>query len=137
VSATVVFQAPNRIGLGHIARLSSIALALRERDPSIKVPFILEGSNHELLNILEIPYLSIPSSFSMYETQAWSSWNKGERLAIEREVVLGALTSLRPQLAVFDTLPNGAFCFAAAELKIPLVVCGEQINYYPARYGHV
>jgi hypothetical protein len=40
---TILFQPPNRIGLGHMSRLIAIALAVRQTAPGTRTPFVIEG----------------------------------------------------------------------------------------------
>ena len=43
---TVLFHGPNRIGLGHLNRLSAIALALKKKSPHVRPLFAVEGGAH-------------------------------------------------------------------------------------------
>src|ERR1700736_3632556 len=46
---TIVFQAPNGIGLGHIIRMLAIAVAVGKRDPAAVLPIVVEGGSHSLI----------------------------------------------------------------------------------------
>ena len=79
---TVLFHPLNHIGLGHINRLSVIALALREVDKNIRTPFVVEEAAHVLLDALGLPYVPLPSSHAMNDTAAWEAWSDSERFAV-------------------------------------------------------
>lgn len=70
---TVLFQPPNHVGLGHINRLSAIALALQEMHPSVRSVFVVEGSGHVLLDALNLPFVPLPSDHALFETEHWSA----------------------------------------------------------------
>jgi predicted glycosyltransferase len=53
VQPTVLFHPLNHLGLGHINRLSVIALALREIDQNVRTPFVVEGGSYILLALAE------------------------------------------------------------------------------------
>ena len=52
---TVLFHPLNHIGLGHINRLSVIALALHELDNNVRTPFVVEEAAHVLLDAFSLP----------------------------------------------------------------------------------
>jgi predicted glycosyltransferase len=136
-SLTVLFQPPNHVGLGHLNRLSAIALALRRISPSIRTPFIVEGAAHVLLEALGLPYIPLPSEHAMNETDWWTAWPKGERSSISLEISRAILTTVRPQIVVFDCLPNPAFLAATIENHIPIVLCLREMRELARYLKHV
>jgi hypothetical protein len=69
LTTTILFQPSNGIGLGHISRLIAIALAIRDKAPSARLPFLLEGGSHSLLETASLPYLSLPRGETLYGTE--------------------------------------------------------------------
>ena len=128
MNLTVAFQAPNRIGLGHLNRLSCIASALQHRFSSIRVPFVVEGGDHLFLEGLGLPYLSIPSTHCMYRSELWRAWSTEDRYSIERMIARTVISTLEPTAIVFDTLPNLAIARVAIENGIPIVVCLRRVR---------
>ena len=96
-SATVLFQPPNHIGLGHVNRLSAIALALRQIDSSIRTPFVVEGASHVLLEALGLPHLPLPSDHELYETGRWAAWPTRDRSSLVGEISRAILKTVQPQ----------------------------------------
>jgi predicted glycosyltransferase len=120
---TVLFQPLNHIGLGHINRLSVIALALHELDNNVRTPFVVEEAAHLLLDALGLPYVSLPSSHAMSDSAAWAAWTEGERSALQVQISMAVLNAIAPQIVVFDFLPNPAFADCVVKNKIPIVLC--------------
>jgi predicted glycosyltransferase len=125
---TIVFQPPNRIGVGHISRLSAIALALKKLDPAVKTPFVLEGGGDAFLDALCLPYLCLPSSHAMHRTDAWNHWQTDAKLEMSRKISASILQTLETSLIVFDTIPQPACAFAALEANIPIALCLRAIK---------
>ena len=125
---TVLFQPPNHVGLGHINRLSAIAIALTEMSESIRSVFAVEGSSHVLLDVLKLPSLSLPSDHDLFETEQWTCWSSDERRTLSQEVSRAILRTVRPQLVVFDCFPNPAFARAVFEEKIPALLCLREMR---------
>ena len=120
---TVLFQPLNHIGLGHINRLAVIALALRELDPRIRTPFVVEEAASALLDALGLPYIPFPSTHSMNEGPAWETWTEHERSALQIELSHSILRTTAPQVVVFDFLPNPIFANEVRKARIPVVLC--------------
>src|SRR3981189_543763 len=99
---TVLFQPLNHIGLGHINRLSAIALALRQKDPLIRAPFVVEGAAQALLDVLVLPHIPLPSDHAMHDTEGWAAWSRGERSTLSLEISRVIVKSVQPQVIVFD-----------------------------------
>jgi len=125
---TILFQPPNHVGLGHINRLSAIALALRQIDPEIRAPFAVEGAAHVLLDALDLPYVPLPSTHLMQENKYWSSWTEGERAGLSVSVARAVLASVDPQLVVFDCFPNQGFLSAVLERQVPMALCIREMR---------
>jgi predicted glycosyltransferase len=125
---TILFQPLNHIGLGHINRLSAIAFALRQVDYSIRVPFVVEGSAHLLLDAFGLPYIPLPASYAMGCSSSWSAWNQDELSNFVRQLSQTILENLKPQIVVFDCLPNPTFASVAIERDVPIVLCLRQMR---------
>jgi len=125
---TVLFHPLNHIGLGHINRLSVIALALHELDNGVRTPFVVEESAHVLLDALGLPYVPLPSSHAMSDSVAWAAWTEGERSALQAQISFAVLKAVAPQVVVFDFLPNPAFADAVVKSEIPIVLCVREMR---------
>jgi predicted glycosyltransferase/glycosyltransferase involved in cell wall biosynthesis len=125
---TVLFHPTNHIGLGHINRLSAIALALRELNESVRTPFVVEGGGHELLDVFGLPYVPLPVSYAMEQTDCWKAWLPSERSSLIREVCRATMRSLDPQLAIFDCFPSHAVYLSVLEHGVPIVLCLRQMK---------
>jgi predicted glycosyltransferase len=128
MSPTVLFQPQNHVGLGHLNRLSAVALALRRIDSSLRTPFVIEGAAHVLLDALGLPYVPLPSSHLMHETENWSLWDAEARQQLSTEISSAILRTLRPEIVVFDIFPNQAFASVVLAAKLPVVLCLRQVN---------
>jgi UDP-N-acetylglucosamine--N-acetylmuramyl-(pentapeptide) pyrophosphoryl-undecaprenol N-acetylglucosamine transferase len=122
-NTTILFQPPNGIGLGHISRLMAIAMAVRAKAPSIRLPFLLEGSSHLLLEIASLPYLSLPTDETLYSTETWTSWPIEERQTIILKIAESIIRQLKPNLILFDTIPCIGVLTAAAACEVPVAIC--------------
>src|SRR5262245_15836087 len=120
---TVLFQPPNRIGLGHISRLAAIALAIRDQIPSARLPFLVEGGSHSLLEVTSLPYFSLPAEFELYKTESWMAWPAEERNAMILSLADSIIHQLRPKIILFDTFPCIAAATAAARRGVPIALC--------------
>jgi predicted glycosyltransferase len=125
---TVLFHPTNHIGLGHINRLSAIALALREINESVRTPFVIEGGGHELLDVFGLPYVPLPASRAMEQTDCWKAWPPSERSGLMGEVCRATMRSLDPQLAMFDCFPTHAVYLSVLEHRVPIVLCLRQMK---------
>jgi UDP-N-acetylglucosamine--N-acetylmuramyl-(pentapeptide) pyrophosphoryl-undecaprenol N-acetylglucosamine transferase len=119
-SSTVVFQAPNRIGLGHMSRLIAIALELRRMAPDIRTPFIVEGEGHGLIETYGLPQFNLPSNYELYHTQRWAAWTPTERHLLMLDTAGALVRGLAPDLVVFDSFPNVAIANVAIDRGIPV-----------------
>jgi predicted glycosyltransferase len=128
-TARVVFQAPNTVGLGHISRLAAIATALRELDPAASMVFAIEGDDHGLLQSTGLPRLSIPGQD--LAADAWKGWSRADRLRLTLSLAATVFDTLRPDLVVFDCLPNWAFLEAVRERATPFAICLRKMKERP------
>jgi predicted glycosyltransferase len=135
-SRTILFNPPNRLGLGHINRLSAIALALRELDASVRLLFAIEGSGHVLLDALSLPYLPLPSSHALYETDAWNGWTRPLRSKLQLSLANAVLKSAGADVVVIDCFTSAPFALAAIEQRIPIVLCLREMKNLAA-YVHL
>jgi UDP-N-acetylglucosamine--N-acetylmuramyl-(pentapeptide) pyrophosphoryl-undecaprenol N-acetylglucosamine transferase len=106
--ATIAFQPPNHVGLGHVSRLVAIALAIRSLEPRIKLPFIIDGDPHGLVEAEGFPCLRLPSLDAVENGRAWDGWEASERRAIIVKTAVAMVHALRPSLIVFDCFPHSA-----------------------------
>jgi predicted glycosyltransferase len=120
---TILFHPQNHVGLGHANRLGAIALALRQINAAVRTPFVLEGAHHLLFDALGLPYLPLPSSHLMFESDSWANWTKNERSTVTTEIGRAIISSLKPEVVVFDCIPNLAFASAVIEENLPVVLC--------------
>jgi predicted glycosyltransferase len=137
VRPTILFHPPNHVGLGHINRLSAIALALRQMRETVRSVFVVEGAGHALLDALGLPFVPLPSSHALYETECWTFWSECERLTLLEEVSRAIVRSISPQLVVFDCFPTPAFATAVLERKIPVVLCLREMQDLRKYLSHV
>jgi UDP-N-acetylglucosamine--N-acetylmuramyl-(pentapeptide) pyrophosphoryl-undecaprenol N-acetylglucosamine transferase len=138
--ATIVFQPPNRIGLGHISRLLAIAMTVRDLRPEIRMPFLVEGHGHGFVEGHGFAEVNVPSGYDLFRTPLWAAWPEEERQAMARDVAKGLVAALRPDLIVFDCFPNLEIGFAAIEHNVPIAVClrrMKQPDQYFQRYRSV
>ena len=133
---TVLFHPLNHIGLGHINRLSVIALALRQLDKRIRTPFVIEEASHILLDALGLPYVPLPSSHAMGDTDAWATWTAAERSRLQIDISRSILCTLDPDVVVFDCLPSPAFCDAVVDSELPIVLCMREMRDLSGYLGH-
>jgi predicted glycosyltransferase len=134
---TVLFHPLNHIGLGHMNRLSVIALALREIDPDVRTPFVVEGASHVLLDAFALPYVPLPVSYAMTDGGVWSAWTETERSNLQLQIARSTLKSIGPRAVVFDCLPTPAFSQAVTESGIPIVLCLREMRDLPRYLAEV
>jgi UDP-N-acetylglucosamine--N-acetylmuramyl-(pentapeptide) pyrophosphoryl-undecaprenol N-acetylglucosamine transferase len=135
--ATILFHAPNRVGLGHLTRLSSIALAIRRTQTGVRPLFAIEGSGHVLLDVMGLPYLPLPSSYSMYKTECWAQWTEVDRRTLSKRLCRAIVKSVNPQLAVFDCFPSLAMVDAAVRQGTPVVLCLREMMDMSKYLAHI
>src|ERR1700674_377254 len=133
---TVLFHPLNHIGLGHINRLSVIALALHELDNNVRTPFVVEEAAHILLDALSLPYVPLPSSHAMGDSAAWAAWTESERSALQVQISLSILRAIAPQVVVFDFLPNPTFADCVVKSEIPIVLCLREMRDLASYLAH-
>ena len=124
----VLFQVPNRIGLGHINRMSCVALALREMKPDVQSLFLIEGSSHGFLESVALPYLMLPNSDVVSGSPAWSSWSQDSKKSFMRGLAESMLNVLEPELVVYDCFPNIHFAEAVLAAGIKTVICIRKVK---------
>jgi predicted glycosyltransferase len=115
---TILFQAPNGIGLGHINRMAAIALAIRQREPDAMLPFVLQGGSHSLLETARLTYISLPDGPMLFG----APWGAAVLREASRQIIHG----IGPELIVCDTIPHPPFISAAAEMKVPMALCARK-----------
>jgi predicted glycosyltransferase len=134
---TVMFQAPNRIGLGHINRLSAVALAIRMAVPGARVPFVLSGNSHGFLECLGLPYVALPEGHEFWECDSWTAWTRMERRTIIESLAASVVERLQPHVVVFDCFPMLAVVRAATSRQIPLVLCLRKMRNMQAYFARL
>lgn len=118
---TIVCQPPNQVGLGHIARLLAIATAVRDAAPDVRLPFIVEGHGHGLVQAAGFPHLTVPGRFEIHER--WTCWNAHEKETVITTLADALLRGLSPDLILFDCFPNPHIARAGLALGVPLGIC--------------
>ena len=131
----ILFHPTARSGLGHVSRLSAIALALRQIDPSVQTPFAIQGDGRLLLEALSLHCVPLPSGPAARMTKTWVLQMSDERSPVLAEASLEILASVHPQIVVFDCYPNPEFAEAVVASKIPIVLCLRQMRDL-AKYLH-
>ncbi len=124
----ILFQPPNHVGLGHISRLAAIALSLRRLEPAVRVPFAVEGSSHQLLESLGLPFVPLPSAHDLFKNGAWQPWTGDQRNGLALDICRAILARLAPQVVVFDCFPFMAMATAAVERRIRMVLCLREMK---------
>jgi UDP-N-acetylglucosamine--N-acetylmuramyl-(pentapeptide) pyrophosphoryl-undecaprenol N-acetylglucosamine transferase len=120
---TIVFQPPNHIGLGHISRLLAIALAVRELDPRVRLPFVVGGHAHGLLEAHEVFHLALPLVRDGQVLTSATGWENAELHRIARDLAAAMMHTLAPDLVVFDCFPNEVVLDVVRARRLPVVIC--------------
>ncbi len=118
---TILFQPPNHI-------VAAIALAVTGIDRSIRVPFVVEGGSHMLLESHGLPYLTLPSTDTLYRSPCWASWAHGD---LSRAMISLSKTMIRElgaEVVVFDCFPSVPFAIAAVESGTAIVLCMRRMK---------
>lgn len=133
----ILFQAPNRVGLGHMNRLAAIAMELKKLDPQPRVVFGVEGSSHGFLDTYGLPHIDIPFWEELTQTKKWEEWELKDRWNCAALMARAMLLKLQVRLVVFDCFPCRYVLSAAVNLNIPAVMCLRKFkddNYPFAEY---
>jgi predicted glycosyltransferase len=128
--ATILLHGPDNVGMGHISRLSTIVLALRNIEKNVRPLFAIQGGGQVLLEVLGLPYVTLPKTRAMYGTTAWNQWSEHERSVISLRVSRAIVRSIRPRVAVFDCFPNRALVIAVVEHNVPIILCLRETRYF-------
>jgi predicted glycosyltransferase len=134
---TIVFQSPNHKGLGHIARLSNIALEIQRLATSIRIVFAVSGLDHPTLEVRHLPYVPLPLESPVF-LPAWAAWPEDERLLINFRNCDATLEALNPSAIVFDCFPHSSFLKAAMKQRRPLILvlrAMKDIESYLAKWA--
>jgi predicted glycosyltransferase len=121
----IVFHAINQRGLGHLSRLSAIALALRGRTSRVLSKFIIDGSSHGLLEAAELPYFGLSIPRGKVGPGVIPQDEKGGLMRGFAEI---AVEVTKPDLVVFDSFPNPWLVTAALRRKVPLALCFRKMK---------
>src|SRR5687767_11213671 len=124
-SRTIMFQAPNGVGLGHISRLLAVALSLRDLDSKLRLPFVIEGGSHELLERDGFPYVSLPHN-ELLGNGSWDAWSERERAQIVTDLSSAFISRMSPAVVVIDSFPCFPFLAAVARASVPVVLCARK-----------
>lgn len=106
-SVRILFYAINGSGLGHLSRLLAIARSIRDLLKAMALPYDLrfvttsEGSGA----VWDFPVYKVPSQTVV----AHCGLGQEEFTASCRLLVINLIASLRPDVLVTDTVPQGAF----------------------------
>jgi UDP-N-acetylglucosamine--N-acetylmuramyl-(pentapeptide) pyrophosphoryl-undecaprenol N-acetylglucosamine transferase len=121
-TSCILFHAINGIGLGHLSRLTAIALGIRERSPSTRLLFAVEGDSHGFLEAADLPHIVFPSRSKIFSDR-WHSWPKPQREKLIRSMAESIVAAISPNLIVFDCFPNPLLQMVAHQKKIPFAIC--------------
>ncbi|HEY8186314.1 MAG TPA: glycosyltransferase [Pyrinomonadaceae bacterium] len=121
MNACVLFHAVNGIGLGHVSRLTAIALALRERRPNLPLLFVVQGDSHGLLQSADLPYVAFPSASRFNGGE--DSWLRSIRGRLLGSMAESIIVATNASLILFDCLPDPAFVAVAGRKSIPFAIC--------------
>ncbi len=119
---TILFQPPNRVGLGHLSRLIAIALAVKEARPDVRVPFVVGGNDHGLLEAHGLPFFCLPDRHALL-SPGWESWSTKDRHTLVLDLACTMIKLLQPDMIVFDCFPHGAMAHAVFRQEIPTAIC--------------
>jgi len=122
-TASVLFQAPNSIGLGHINRLANIAGALRFLHPPIGVPIAVEGASHQLLKSRNFPCIDLPKESEILSGRSWAAWTPDERSGLNAAFADNLIDHLKPAGVVFDCFPHAGIVNACIKTGTPMALC--------------
>ncbi|MFN8685531.1 MAG: glycosyltransferase [Acidobacteriota bacterium] len=131
MSHTFLFQPTNGIGLGHVSRLASIALAVQRLRPESRILFAVLGGSHSLLQSWGLPSVSVPVDLE-YGEQVWSGWSPLERARLGYAMAFGILKAANPSLVIFDCLAGPSFAKAAIAQNRAIAMCLREMNDWTA-----
>ena len=129
----VLFQPPNRIGLGHMSRLANIAKQLQSLDSSIQTPFVVEGETHNFLQERGLPAFALPS-VSTFQAKAWKSYETADLANMINQMAKAVLDALVPDIVVFDCFPQPEFLEAVVRRGVPFGICIRKVRDF-SRYA--
>jgi predicted glycosyltransferase len=116
----MLFHAVNHVGLGHLSRLTAIALGIRERAPGIPILFLVDGASHGILEAAHLPFLALPPN-DFDKSIDGPVTDKIRRLV--SSFAASIVQTLHPNLIVFDCFPHRALTFAARQYGVPFAIC--------------
>ena len=122
-SESILFQVPNQVGLGHMNRMGSVALALRKLAPAVRSIFVVEGSTHGFLESFAVPYITFPKAGRLYNSPHWQSWQPAEKEFLLENMATSILSAFQPTLVVFDCIPSFHIARAAITNGIRCALC--------------
>lgn len=104
-------------------RMSSVALAVRRLDPNIRLLFIVDGASHGFLDALQMPYVALPYSGTVFNKGCWDSWRKHEKKNLLNTMVSSILAIAPPRLVVYDCFPSEHMLDLVIQRNIHAVLC--------------
>lgn len=129
---TILFQPATGAGLGHVSRLTAIAVALRARAPRARLLFATEDDTMSLPEWYDLPRVSLPR-----ETREWSGWSPRDRANLHLALAEALIDATRPDLIVFDCFPSRAVGVAALDAGILVAICVREMREVGAYYDLV
>jgi predicted glycosyltransferase len=103
----IAYHAINGTGLGHLMRLSAVAMAVRAQAPETQQLLLTQGTYGEWLRRLPLPILGLP----LTDQGPWASLDRRVRTLTQEtatRLLRRALLELAPDWTVFDThAPKG------------------------------
>ena len=118
-----------------MSRLAAIARAAQSLDPSVRVPFVIEGDSHGFLEAHGLSYLTLPSRHALERSKLWAPWGPDERRRLVVSLSRTIIRELKPDAVVFDCFPSVPFTMAALEARVPLVLCLRRMRDLQEYFG--
>ncbi len=128
----ILFQPATGAGLGHVSRLTAVAVALRTLAPHTKLLFAAEGETTSLPACYDIPCVPL-----LQEIGEWPGWLTRERANLHLALAEALIGATRPDLIVFDCFPCRAVALAAFDAHIPVAICVREMRDVGAYYDLV
>ncbi|WP_187143272.1 glycosyltransferase [Terriglobus albidus] len=123
---TILFQAPNRVGLGHMNRLANIADRLHSFGEHVYTPFIVQGLTHSFLESRGFDAIAIPAFSTRSKNSLWNSEDTARSFLLSLSELI--LATHKPDLVVFDSFPSLEFAEATQQADIPMAICIRRVK---------
>jgi predicted glycosyltransferase len=126
MNETILFHGPNRVGIGHMNRIASIANALRETHAGFRPIAFIEGIS-PTLETHNIPYVSLLRDETLYTTETWEKWDLVDRVQMQVKLCQATIHAIHPHAIVVDCFATLACTIAIVESDVPVVLCMREM----------